>query len=253
MSFSSELSTDFCNGLNTKHFIREVQMRPAIWDTSCDDYNDRNKRKQCGKIDLLVPGQERCRDTSVGGGAGDIHKTTTEKVEERPRLLHERTTEKQKNEIGVVVPRKNAYLRKDLAKSLEDDSPTTVVKKEPHSTSISYESPYHETSNHSSRDPLEALIVKEPEIHPEDCDRLFLLSLVKPLKTIPEDKRFDVKMEMMQVIQNAQQSLRNNVMMMKFEGETSVNFDDDKSLDSIREPPTPVLSENNDSNDIENM
>jgi len=38
----------------------------------------------------------------------------------------------------------------------------------------------------------------------EDADRLFLLSLLKPLKEIPEHLRFSVKMNLMKVINNAQ-------------------------------------------------
>lgn len=38
----------------------------------------------------------------------------------------------------------------------------------------------------------------------EDADRLFLLSLLKDLKQIPESLRFSVKMDLMKVINNAQ-------------------------------------------------
>lgn len=38
----------------------------------------------------------------------------------------------------------------------------------------------------------------------EDADRLFLLSLLKPLKQIPEPLRFSVKMDLMKIINNAQ-------------------------------------------------
>ncbi|KAL4148040.1 hypothetical protein QTP88_002344 [Uroleucon formosanum] len=38
----------------------------------------------------------------------------------------------------------------------------------------------------------------------EDADRLFLLSLLKPLKEIPEHLRFSVKMDLMKIINNAQ-------------------------------------------------
>ena len=37
----------------------------------------------------------------------------------------------------------------------------------------------------------------------DDDDRLFLLSLLNPMKKIPEDLRFGVRMQMMQVIRNA--------------------------------------------------
>ncbi|CAH2066110.1 unnamed protein product, partial [Iphiclides podalirius] len=38
---------------------------------------------------------------------------------------------------------------------------------------------------------------------PEDCDKLFLLSLLPHLKSIPEEHRLNVKMEMMHVLRNA--------------------------------------------------
>ncbi|GBP31360.1 hypothetical protein EVAR_13479_1 [Eumeta japonica] len=37
----------------------------------------------------------------------------------------------------------------------------------------------------------------------EDCDRLFLLSLLPHLKSVPEQFRLNIKMELMQVLQNA--------------------------------------------------
>lgn len=38
---------------------------------------------------------------------------------------------------------------------------------------------------------------------PDDCDKMFLLSLLPHLKTIPEEFRLNVKMELMQVLKNA--------------------------------------------------
>lgn len=48
----------------------------------------------------------------------------------------------------------------------------------------------------------------------EDADRLFLLSLLKPLKEIPEHLRFSVKMDLMKVINNAQMNMQSASLSM---------------------------------------
>lgn len=42
------------------------------------------------------------------------------------------------------------------------------------------------------------------DIPDEDSDKLFLLSLLEPLKSIPESMRFGTKIKLMRVIQNSQ-------------------------------------------------
>lgn len=44
----------------------------------------------------------------------------------------------------------------------------------------------------------------------DDPDRLFLLSLINDLKQVPEDKKMEVKLSIMQTISNAKQSRQQN-------------------------------------------
>ncbi|XP_059059401.1 uncharacterized protein LOC131852701 [Achroia grisella] len=86
----------------------------------------------------------------------------------------------------------------------------------------------HEESREYSNDDVDVLVTsKIPKINkpdefafasvdtstktePDDSDRLFLLSLLPHLKTIPEELRLNVKMELMQVLQNANYTATRN-------------------------------------------
>ncbi|CAH1984223.1 unnamed protein product [Acanthoscelides obtectus] len=93
------------------------------------------------------------------------------------------------------------------------------------------------------------------EVDESDCDRLFLMSLVKPLKDIPEDARFEVKMEIMQIIQQARLKAKHNPetnqMIQMYNMKEEVNYDayNEQSMDSIKEPATPNLSASDDDDD----
>nr|CAI5862547.1 unnamed protein product [Callosobruchus analis] len=97
------------------------------------------------------------------------------------------------------------------------------------------------------------------EADESDCDRLFLMSLVKPLKDIPEDARFEVKMEIMQIIQQARLKAKHNpengqmMLNQMYNMKEEVNYDayNEHSMDSIKEPATPNLSASDDDDDDE--
>ncbi|XP_023025883.2 uncharacterized protein [Leptinotarsa decemlineata] len=253
---STEASNDFSRDLNTKHFIREVQLRPAIWDPSCDDYSDKKRRRECWEELTYLFLAKSNISTPVTEAEREIFTRLLQKRWKNVRDCFTRELMKYKG----VGPRRSTYLYfkqlsflKDVVKpdnrraKMKSSIAETrrVVKQEPQFTSIPNGNFCRDTTPENPNDPLAS--TKEAEVHlEEDCDRMFLLSLLKPLKKIPEDKRFDVKMEIMQVIHIAQLSLQNGVT--QFEGETSsaLNIEEDHSLDSIREPLTPTLSDNSD-------
>lgn len=85
----------------------------------------------------------------------------------------------------------------------------------------------------------------------QDCDTLFLMSLAKDLKSIPEEERLEVKIELMKVLSAAKrrfqkgkslnsdyQNFKQNIeMTMKDEADSdSVEDIEGHSLDSFREP-----------------
>ncbi|XP_074035054.1 uncharacterized protein [Leptinotarsa decemlineata] len=264
MSFCSEASNDFSRDLNTKHLIEEIRLRPAIWDTSCDDYTDKRRRRECweeltylflAKSDVSTPVSEAEREIF------------TKLLQRRWKNVRDCFTREllryKKIKSGRNVPRKSTYLYfkqlfflKDVVKPdnrrekiKSSVAETRAVKNEPQCTSIPNENFCRNTTFESHNDPLASSTV--PEIHSEeDCDRMFLLSLLNPLKKIPEDKRFDVKMEIMQVIQNAQLSFRNGGTQIGEETSSVLNIEEELSLDSIKEPLTPTLSDNSNNSDI---
>lgn len=89
----------------------------------------------------------------------------------------------------------------------------------------------------------------------QDCDVLFLMSLVRDLQRVPDEQKLEVKIELMEVLRRAKrktvkkeeskfqqhQQLR---MTIKNEGESESPEDiEEHSLDSIKDPTTPELLE----------
>lgn len=93
-------------------------------------------------------------------------------------------------------------------------------------------------ANRTIDDPLD--IDDIPTQNESDCDRMFLLSLLDSLKEIPEDYRFEVKMDMMKLIQRTRMKVRNGnkTSMANVKQELCI----EESLDSMKEPSTPDLS-----------
>lgn len=96
--------------------------------------------------------------------------------------------------------------------------------------------------------------VKSPQSY--DYDTLFLLSLAQDFQKIPEERKLDVKIELMEVLKKAKKKIRRKrvelqqeqhqqqQMTIKDEAESeSLEDIDEHSLDSIQDPTTPELLE----------
>lgn len=90
--------------------------------------------------------------------------------------------------------------------STDDDNDDEVVDNDDYRSSedAPIEMPMKNTSSNKQIDEFAfANVNDQPRNEPEDPDKLFLLSLLPHLKSIPEEFRLNVKMEMMQVLRNA--------------------------------------------------
>lgn len=97
----------------------------------------------------------------------------------------------------------------------------------------------------------------KPTNAPEDCDTLFLMSLVRDLQEIPDEQKLEVKIELMQVLKrarlkalkgkesycNSQQTKQQRLTIKDEADSESLEDIDEHSLDSIKDPTTPELLE----------
>ncbi|XP_067002507.2 uncharacterized protein [Anabrus simplex] len=211
--------------VNVEKLIHEVKKRPAIWDTVSSDYNNRELRWK--SWEELVEAFIEKEDPTI-----------TEKKELGQRLARRwkslrdcycRELQRQKCfKSGSMDSRRPVYVYfkqlsflknivkvKDTTNSgAENDiQPTSEVTsmraRETVLPSVSSESkrrkPIHSVEEevintlHRAVDIMEGRN-REQSIE-DDCDKMFLMSLLTPLKQIPEYARFGVKRKLMEVLE----------------------------------------------------
>ncbi|KAK7074956.1 hypothetical protein SK128_015336 [Halocaridina rubra] len=219
--------TDF----DTEYFIAEIQSRPAVWDLNDDDYCNREVRRKCWEELVTIFFKNEEASAAEKNECGKLLQRKWKSLRdcytrERQRLA--------KIKSGSSVARKTQYVYYNRLSFLQ-----RVIKGR--DTSNNMEEAAAEERPSDSEQPSTTSTVQHVEAgkgkrkrvddissevqclvnvlqagmqsreerekrNEEDEDRLFLLSLLTPMKRIPEHLRFGVRMEIMQVIQNATES-----------------------------------------------
>ncbi|RZF43897.1 hypothetical protein LSTR_LSTR007233 [Laodelphax striatellus] len=208
--------------LDVEAFIIEVQGRPAIWDIKCSDYSNRDKKNQAweeivnifiAKEDATVEEKQlfgqhlRLRWKSLRDGynrEAKIQKQGQSGSGARKRSIY--VFYKQLSFLETAIASQSSQC---LSNSLTEDEPSELSPSpQPPSSSSAKK---NQGSKRSKQDPVGERLVnaveksvqfrqeREREIE-NDCDRMFLLSLLHPLKEIPEHARFGVKRKLMDVL-----------------------------------------------------
>lgn len=213
--------------INIEHFILEMEARPALWDVHDEAYSDRDvKKKNWDELVTIFLNKEGASAAEQYGFSKHLQRKWKSLrdcyVRERQRLL--------KIKSGSTTSRKTRYVfynhlsflhgvvkGKDLSSAAEERLDRPSDGEQTPTSSV----PQHVDAGRGKRKRADVII---PEVEcllnvlqdskqsrnerkesskEEDEDRLFLLSLVTPMKQIPEHSRFGVRIELMQVIDNA--------------------------------------------------
>uniref|UniRef100_A0A0P4WL80 MADF domain-containing protein n=1 Tax=Scylla olivacea TaxID=85551 RepID=A0A0P4WL80_SCYOL len=215
--------------IDTEHFILEVEARPALWDVHDENYSNRDaKKKNWEELVTIFLNKEGASAAEQYGFGKHLQRKWKSLrdcyVRERQRLL--------KIKSGSTASRKTQYVFYNHLSFLhgvikgKDPSSTTDERHDRPSDgeqTPTSSAPQHAEMGRGKRKRADGIIPEvecllnvlqdgkqsrdeRKESKEEDEDRLFLLSLVTPMKKIPEHLRFGVRMEIMQVIHSAIQN-----------------------------------------------
>ncbi|XP_046830030.1 uncharacterized protein LOC124429164 [Vespa crabro] len=219
------------NNINTEDFISEIELRPAIWELSSDDYTNKITKKNAWEevIRKFCPEFERKSNAEKNNIALRFQRKWKSLRDCYSRELLK--IKKEKSGSGTPANRKQymyynklSFLQtvvKPMSGVIENvENMTMLVKKEPErqgEVEASLKSRSRNKRNISDMKQLEEdkLFVsvaeklmrgKSQETMEKDEDTLFVLSLVPELKKIPDDIKLDVKCELLNVFKKARLS-----------------------------------------------
>ncbi|CAG9567473.1 unnamed protein product [Danaus chrysippus] len=220
-----------------ERLIEEIKKRPGIWDFDNIEYKTKSTRHKLWadvvneliKDDVTITKSER-RELEIQlqkkwKGIRDCFQKylTNPNKSKRPYLysrqlqfLFKDSKDTQNNEAGsseseegrtktVWKPTKKLSLKKEgfseeyqAVKSIDNDDYRSNEE-------VSMEVPVKHSGGHGKNATEEfafACVDTQNRTEQEDPDKLFLLSLLPHIKTIPEEMRLNVKMDIMQVLRN---------------------------------------------------
>ncbi|XP_072387020.1 uncharacterized protein [Diabrotica undecimpunctata] len=206
--------------LDVKEFIVEIQQRPVIWDVGCSDYSNREMKKRAWEeiVNIFLDNE----DATVHEKRDFEQQLHRRWKSLRDSYAREMRLQKQTNSGGG--PRKRpiyvyfkslSFLEKAVVtQPLPNSSTTDDDQRNPPITPIVISPLQRSTSpvpKTNKTDPVGEILVNAVEKSVQtrqervqeaenDCDKLFLLSLVNPLKQIPEYARFGVKRKLMDLL-----------------------------------------------------
>ncbi|XP_077298421.1 uncharacterized protein LOC143919775 [Arctopsyche grandis] len=214
--------TDFINlNIETVEFIRAIKERRPLWDSACPDYVRIDKKRQCWLEVINVFKSEEyskrernhfgsllqkkwknlrgsyTRELAKKGEPGD-RKSTYLYFEELSFLRNVVTVKGIENIASFRSPLEKFKSQKRLAEFGESSHPSKIqsVSTIPNASVLDDE--ILTVLNKSIR------LREEREYQMEqDSERMFLLSLVSFLKMVPEEKKLDLKIEIMDVIKRS--------------------------------------------------
>ncbi|XP_052747224.1 uncharacterized protein LOC112058525 [Bicyclus anynana] len=218
-----------------ERLIEEVKRRPGIWDFEHVEYRVKNKRHELWSevVNTLMTGDVKISKSEMRELELQLQKkwksirdcfqkyVTHPNRTKRPYLyakqlgfLKLQKTDAQCQEVGssdsdsgrrskrVWKTKKRLKLARQ---SSDDDNDTADDDYSTVEDATNDSSAKNASGKHNSMvDEFAFANVDQSRTESEDPDKLFLLSLLPHLKTIPDEFRLNVKMEMMQVLRNAQ-------------------------------------------------
>lgn len=207
------------DNFDTEKFICEVESRPALWDYSCEEYSDREKKKRCWE-ELVALFLEKDDPTDID--RNELGKTLQRRWKSLRDCYSREIQRMAKLKSGSPASRKAYIYFKHLSflqTVIKQKAIVTNAENEETHEEIVLQQPALGETGFSSRkrknvssieqqllNILQESIRKREQrdkLAEDDDDRLFLLSLLNPLKKLPEHLRFSVRLELLQVIQRA--------------------------------------------------
>ncbi|XP_049809278.1 uncharacterized protein LOC126252430 [Schistocerca nitens] len=223
------------DSFDTEAFICEIQARPAIWDTSSVDYSNRELKKTCweqvvdifgGKESSLEVKKELVLTNNTDRDKTCIYFVAGLALRKRWKNLRgsfARELQRRKSlKSGSGATRKSQYIYFNQLSFLQ----TVVSIRESEQAEDPHENEEQEAASRAGAVPLrrnrkrrkeddeDQLIkllnasIQQRELRErqaeEDEDRMFLLSLLNPLRGIPKKRKMETKIKIMSVINEAQ-------------------------------------------------
>ncbi|KAF5301289.1 hypothetical protein FQR65_LT19238 [Abscondita terminalis] len=213
------------NNIDCELLINAIQERPAIWDMRSSDYSDKIKRKRSWEEVVILFSRED--DTEEEKKKLGI---LLQKKWKNVRDRYSREVQQRKGKSGDGFKKKSPYVYTQQLSFLEDTIKNRTTSNsmdnneqesqetenpEDSSTSLSLRSELStETTNIGKKrrlNPVETKLIealdrkaeerkKKEKINEEDDDKLFLLSLLPSLKSIPLHFKLNARMDIMQSI-----------------------------------------------------
>ncbi|KAJ8720506.1 hypothetical protein PYW08_005971 [Mythimna loreyi] len=192
---------------DTELFILEIKERPAIWDSNCADYSDRNNKLKCWEevIDIYAKEDDTEEDKQ------ELGKVLMKKW----RNIRDNFVKASKNLKNMKSssggkhksPYKYYNTLLFLKDSIRNDTDSDISNDSSKNTDGRKQKRKKKTNKDAIEQQLVSVLSKKLEYKKEkesDDDKLFLLSLLSEFKKIPESNKLDARCEIIRVIKNAQ-------------------------------------------------
>ncbi|KAF9413719.1 hypothetical protein HW555_008165 [Spodoptera exigua] len=195
---------------DTELFIDEIEKRPAIWDLESPDYANRIlKRRSWEELVLIFSDKDDSEEKKkdLGSGASKIQYIYFQRL-----MFLERSVRNKKTESNIQDTSENSETgnEESTVDAADEDimrPPNQNIKRKK-MTAADAEFLNIIKKNISSRNQQQPPVSSVTE---GDDDKLFCLSLHKELLKVPEANRIAVKIELMEILQAAQQSSQSTV------------------------------------------
>ncbi|XP_069607278.1 uncharacterized protein [Ranitomeya imitator] len=219
--------------VDTDLLICEVKKRPAVYDQQEDNYSDRTKKQRCWDeiCTVLVPGWEESSQLERNCKAKEIQTRWRSLKDCFRRELH---LQKKESRSGLSPSKRKRYMFYDQLTFLEP----TLMRRSSGKASDTQESPKSEGSDSEPpQSPLPERVAQIPDpprikrnksggsglsdfesqiISMVDClkkkkdnekdeDYLFVQSLLPYLKKVPEEKKIDLQINILQLVKTYMQ------------------------------------------------
>ncbi|XP_066906164.1 uncharacterized protein [Halyomorpha halys] len=214
MTNQSDIMTD---QLDVRRLISKVKRRPGLWDTSSAEYWDRGaKRRLWEEVVELLFNKEGASNAEKKE-FGNIVQKRWKSLKNSYIREHQRLSKLKEHEACLRSPYyyydRLSFLKPTTSKlpsgndevaEPDDALETNDVDDVPHLPPwLSGSKPSRK--RYVTQESVEPIKRAKPET--EDEDKLFLLSLLSSYKNIPQHLRIPVQMELLHVIQRAQQNM----------------------------------------------
>ncbi|KPJ06467.1 hypothetical protein RR48_14206 [Papilio machaon] len=208
---------------DTERFITEIENRPAIWDTSSDEYSNRHLKKKSWEEVVQIFKEKDGMTKQEKKYMGDVLQKKWKSI--RGCFMREIARQKAVRSGNGVGPRKSEYI---YFKQLKFLKKVMVTRQSTQPSEIEEEHSQNDLDTDQSRpqqqhlnkginsesgnDPLQEFLYKPIEqrdsydFAEQDEDKMFLLSLVSTLKKVPEHKKIATKIRMMSLLEEATQT-----------------------------------------------